>query len=71
MKIDNNLTQITPFLLRFSERLPSQQPVYLKYDPVRQVSLQEIDGQWVDATSDVQYGSTRLTKIKAETTDDD
>ena len=59
-----------PFVLRFSESIPSQQPVRMKYDPVRQVSLIEVGDRWVDATSEAQQGQTRITRVQAETTDD-
>lgn len=62
---------LTPFLLRFSEPLPHQEPVRMKYDRSRQVSLVEVDGQWVDATaSNVVAAGTYITKVQAETTDD-
>lgn len=65
------LRQPTPFLLRFSETIPAQPPVRVKYDPVRQVSLVEDGGRWVDATSYLgPQGGTRITKVQAETTDD-
>lgn len=65
------LSRPMPFLLRFSEALPVQQPVRMKYDAVRQVSMVEIDEQWVDATSTrAPLATTRLTKVQAETTDD-
>jgi hypothetical protein len=62
----------TPFLLRFSEPIPHEAPVRMKYDPVRQMVLVDIDGQWVDSTlaKSPQVG-TRLTKVDAETTDDE
>lgn len=62
---------LTPFLLRFSEPLPPQEAVRMKYDSSRQVSLIEVNGQWVDATvSNVVAGGTYMTKVQAETTDD-
>jgi hypothetical protein len=62
---------LRPFLLRFSEALPSQKAVRMKYDYSRQVSLVEVDGQWMDATvSNVVAGGTYMTKVQAETTDD-
>lgn len=62
---------LMPFLLRFSEPLPPQEAVRMQYDSSRQLSLVEIDGQWIDATvSQVGGGGTRITKIQAETTDD-
>lgn len=67
----DRLSQPTPFLLRFSEAIPAQPPVRVKYDPVRQVSLVEDDGRWVDATScSGPQGGTRITRVQAETTDD-
>jgi hypothetical protein len=62
---------LMPFLLRFSEALPYQEAVRMKYDYSRQVSLVEVDGQWMDATvSNVVAGGTYMTKVQAETTDD-
>lgn len=62
---------LKPFLLRFSEELPPQNPVRMKYDPVRQVSLVEVGGQWVEASAEnVVAGATYMTKVQAETTDD-
>lgn len=58
-----------PFLVRFSELIPPRDPIRLKYDESLQVSLVEINGQWVDSCS-VVIGETRITKIKSETTDD-
>jgi len=61
----------TPFLLRFSEPIPTQKPVRVKYDPVRQVSLVEVAGQWIDGTlTNAPHVSTRITRVNAETTDD-
>lgn len=71
MTTDKYAVQAVPFLLRFSERLPSQQPVRMKYDAVRQVSLIEAGERWIDATSDVRQGQTRITRVQSETTDDE
>ncbi len=61
----------TPFLLRFSERLPLQELVRMKYDSTRQVSLVEADGRWVDATdSSVVALGTYSTEVRRETTDE-
>lgn len=62
---------LTPFLLRFSEPLPAQAPVRMKYDSARQVSLVAVNGQWVDAiASNAFAGGTLITRVQAETTDD-
>jgi len=62
---------LMPFLLRFSEPLPSQVAVCMRYDSSRQVSLVEVDGQWVDATViNAVANGTRITRVQAETTDD-
>lgn len=61
----------TPFLLRFSEPIPVQEPLKVKYDPVRQVSLVHVAGQWVDSTlTTAPHVGTRITRVNAETTDD-
>ncbi|HLO96318.1 MAG TPA: hypothetical protein VK195_18570 [Burkholderiaceae bacterium] len=61
----------TPFLLRFSEVMPPQPGVRMRYDPVRQVSDVEVDGQWVEATSqNVLNIGTMVTRVQSETTDD-
>lgn len=71
MIVNDYTLKATPFLLRFSESIPPQQPIRLKYDPVRQVSLIEEGDNWMDATSGVVLqGQTRITKVQAETTDD-
>lgn len=67
---DGRSGQAMPFLLRFSEPIPAQQPVRMKYDAVRQVSLIESGDRWIDATSDVPQGQTRITRVQSETTDD-
>lgn len=61
----------TPFLLRFSEPIPAQEPVRVMYDPVRQVSLVDVAGQWVDSSlTGAHHAGTRITRVNAETTDD-
>lgn len=61
----------TPFLLRFSEPIPPQESVRVKYDPVRQISLVYAAGRWVDSTlTTALHIGTRVTKVDAETTDD-
>jgi putative ATP-grasp target RiPP len=71
MTTDAWTTRSTPFLLRFSEPIPAQEPVRVKYDPVRQVSLVDVAGRWVDATSTTApHAGTRVTRVEAETTDD-
>lgn len=60
-----------PFVLRFSEPILAQKPLRLKYDPIRQVSLVEVAGKWVDAAVGcVVAGGTYVTRVQAETTDD-
>lgn len=61
-----------PFLLRFSEPLPAQPGVRMRYDPVRQVSEVEVDGLWIDSTAGKgDVGGTRVTRMNRETTDDE
>lgn len=71
MTTDTRAIGSTPFLLRFSAPLPTQEPVRVKYDPVRQVSLVDVAGQWVVSTlTRIPHVGTRVTKVDAETTDD-
>jgi hypothetical protein len=62
-----------PFLVRRSE--PMNQPARrrLRYDRLRQITQVELDGRWVDAPDfpgDAGAGA-RLTRVQAETTDDE
>lgn len=71
MTTDARAISSTPFLLRFSEPIPAQEPVRVTYDPVRQVSLVDVASQWVDSTSAAaRHIGTRMTKVERETTDD-
>ncbi len=61
-----------PFILRFAERMDRIPSPPLRYDESRQVAQVEIDGRWIDtpdAPGEV-AGTTRMTKVEAETTDD-
>lgn len=66
--------QPLPFLLHFGERMPERKMVTHRYDARRSMGQVFAGGEWVDAI-DVQQadmtGSTRLTDVKRETTDDD
>lgn len=66
--------EMVPFLVRRSEPM-SQQPTRrrLRYDPLRQITQVEVEGRWVDSpdlSNDAGAG-TRLTRVRAETTDDE
>lgn len=62
---------MTPFLLRFSDPIPPQPAIGLRYDAVLQLSLIESDGRWVEAvTQTVSMQHTRETRVRSETTDD-
>jgi hypothetical protein len=62
-----------PFVFRFAERLPEVVRSPLRYDSARQISQALVGSKWVDSP-DASAGSmpsTRCTKVKAETTDDE
>lgn len=63
---------LKPFLLRFAEPLPETTPQKLRYDVARQVAQVLVNGSWVDTPDalDSAMHSTRVTKVVAETTDD-
>lgn len=64
---------VSPFLLRFGERLQPQSHTHSRQDLLRQITQVEVDGAWVDAVDvhDVILDTgTRLTDVKRETTDD-
>lgn len=63
-----------PFLLHFGERIPERPVASLRYDARRSVSQVFSGSEWVDALDVPQAkieGSTRLTDVNRETTDDD
>lgn len=65
--------EMVPFLVRRSE--PMSQPARrrLRYDLLRQITQVEVEGRWVDSpdlSNDAGAG-TRLTRVRAETTDDE
>ena len=63
---------MTPFLVRFAQRLPDVPQHPLRYDSARQVSQILVNGAWVDAAdaAEQELCSTRVTKMAPETTDD-
>ena len=66
-------TSVVPFVFRFAQRLPHVPHRCLRYDPARQISHVLVDGRWIDSP-DVpgeSMGSTRETRVRAETTDDE
>jgi hypothetical protein len=64
---------LTPFLLQFAEPIKHALPQRLRYDEVRQIAQVQVNGHWVDTPDAPDYTiqSTRLTKVQAETTDDE
>jgi hypothetical protein len=64
---------LTPFLLRFAEQIEHAAPQLLRYDEARQIAQVQINGTWVDTPDALEHTihSTRLTKVQAETTDDE
>lgn len=69
---NSNFRSTVPLLLRFAEPLPETVCERLRYDEERQISQIEVNGIWIDtpgAASEVQ-STTRVTRVQAETTDD-
>ncbi|MBN9662265.1 MAG: hypothetical protein J0H49_28970 [Acidobacteria bacterium] len=63
---------MNPIILRFAQRIPAASPEVLRYDAERQIAEVLEGGQWVDRlTVGGQGASTKFTKVKNETTDDD
>ena len=61
-----------PFILRFAQQIPSVSPEILRYDAERQIAQVLECGNWVDRlTAGGQETSTKFTKVKTETTDDE
>lgn len=62
-----------PFLVRRSEPIPPSAARRLRYDPVRQLSQVEVNGCWIDAADapTAAAAGTRLTRVNAESTDDE
>jgi hypothetical protein len=68
----NENSAMTPFILRFAQRLPEVAVQALRYDSSRDVSQVLVDDRWVDAP-DARGGhmsDTRITRVLAETQDD-
>jgi hypothetical protein len=62
-----------PFLFHFARPMDETGDRILRYDPLRQLSQVLLDGDWVDGL-DARCETapeTRLTKVHAETTDDE
>jgi hypothetical protein len=60
-----------PLILRFAQRIPPVIPEILRYDAERQIALVLENGIWIDRiTAGEREQGTRLTRVKAETTDD-
>lgn len=63
---------MVPFVFRFAEPLPDVPRCPLRYDAARQVAQVMFEGKWIDRPDAPRdsMASTRFTRIKAETTDD-
>jgi hypothetical protein len=62
----------TPFIVRFAQALQGTPQCVLRYDERRQLSQVLLEGKWIDvpdAPVDA-WRSTRLTKVKQDTTDE-
>lgn len=64
---------LIPFLLRFAEPLKYTAPQRLRYDKSRQIAQVYLNDKWVDSPDALDHSthSTRVTKVHAETTDDE
>jgi hypothetical protein len=62
-----------PLLLRFARLLPDQPIHLLRYDAKRQIAETFVAGRWVDANEarEAEASATRITRVRAETTDDE
>lgn len=70
---NEKLSRTVPFLVRRSESMNQPALRRLRYDTLRQVTQVELNGRWIDApdlSGDAGAG-TRLTRVQAETTDDE
>jgi hypothetical protein len=60
-----------PLIVRFGEKIPLVPPEVLRYDPKRQLPQVLEDGRWIDRIeAGGREGTTRVTCVQAETTDD-
>lgn len=64
---------LIPFLLRFAEPLKHSAPQRMRYDEARQIAQVYLNDKWVDSPDalDQSTHSTRVTKVQAETTDEE
>jgi hypothetical protein len=62
-----------PFIFQFAKPLDGTTARILRYDAQRQLSQVLVDGQWVDGSEahNETAAETRLTRVRAETTDDE
>lgn len=74
MTLENEQSiEMVPFLVRRSEPMSQPARQRLRYDLLRQITQVEVEGRWVDSpdlSNDAGAG-TRLTRVRAETTDDE
>lgn len=62
-----------PFLVRRAEPMVQPPAQHLRYDLKRQVVQMHVNGCWIDApdASGITHCGTRITRVEAETTDDE
>ncbi len=62
-----------PFIFQFAQQMARVPSRSLRYDATRQISQVLINGRWVDGPDAFgePMASTRLTKVRQETTDDE
>jgi hypothetical protein len=61
-----------PFLFDFAQLIPQVPSRAVRYDLSRQVSQTLVDGVWIDSVKlpSEPWGSTKVTDVRQETTDD-
>lgn len=65
--------QMLPFVFRFAEPLPQVGRYPLRYDAARHIAQVLVGSRWVDSPDAAAEStrSTRFTRVRAETTDDE
>lgn len=71
--INKNSENSLPFILTYAERMNAEGPLFpLCYNRDSQTSQVEVNGRWMGATdAGCELGSTLITAVHQETTDDD
>jgi hypothetical protein len=69
----SNESMLLPLLLRFAIPLGALPTRLLRYDRKRQIAEVLVEDRWIDASDAraADSGTTRITKVHAETTDDE